>query len=386
MIININWENILINKEGYQADLFASFDHTVIEEEIKSNQKDFDFDIREYTVDFLVQQFDPNPNGNSDIYIPEYQRDDVWTDEQKSLFIESLLIGLPIPYIFVADVDETEDPEADGRIEIIDGAQRTRTIYQFRNNLLKLKSMEKIPSLEGARYSDLPIARQRRFNRTTVRLIELTNINEDGRRLMFDRLNSGGSPLTEMEKRLGTESGEFIKFLRRLADTTAFIELTPMASTKSSRRERTEYVLRFFAYREHYLNFEKSVRDFLNDYLDIKSQNFTETEAIRLENMFNEMLDFVKNNFPYEFRKSRNAKNVSRIRFEATAVGSSLAITQNPELKKLKSINTNWAYEEPFLTMMRSDASNSKPKVKARIEFVRNKLMGLDTDELSQYY
>ncbi|EXE02305.1 hypothetical protein J556_3608 [Acinetobacter baumannii 1096934] len=58
----------MINKEGYQADLFASFDHTVIEEEIKSNQKDFDFDIREYTVDFLVQQFDPNPNGNSDIY------------------------------------------------------------------------------------------------------------------------------------------------------------------------------------------------------------------------------------------------------------------------------------------------------------------------------
>ncbi|MDC5345564.1 DUF262 domain-containing protein, partial [Acinetobacter baumannii] len=109
------------------------FNHELIEQQIKSNQKDFDFDIREYTIEFLVQQFDPDPKGNSDIYIPEYQRDDVWTDKQKSLFIESLLIGLPIPYIFVADVDEIEEQDSDGRVEIIDGAQRTRTIHQFKH-------------------------------------------------------------------------------------------------------------------------------------------------------------------------------------------------------------------------------------------------------------
>lgn len=368
-----------------QTDLFSTFDHVLIEEQIKSNQKDFDFDIREYTVDFLVQQFNPNPNGDSDIFIPEYQRDDVWTDKQKSLFIESLLIGLPIPYIFVADVDDSEE-DADGRIEIIDGAQRTRTIYQFRKNKLKLCDMERLPSLEGATYSDLPIARQRRFNRTTVRLIELKDINEDGRRLMFDRLNSGGSPLTEMEKRLGTESGKFIEFLRRLANDQDFIALTPMANKKETRRERAEYVLRFFAYRENYLNFEKSVKDFLNDYLELKSKNFTDAEEQKLETLFYEMLSFVKTHFDYQFRKAKNAKNVSRIRFEATAVGASLALNQNPLLNSVKSMDLTWAYQEPFLTMMRSDASNSKPKVKARIEFVQNKLLGLDTDELTQYY
>lgn len=368
-----------------QGELFSSFDHLLIEDEIKRNQKDFDFDIREYTVDFLVQQFDPNPNGESDIFIPEYQRDDVWSDKQKSLFIESLLIGLPIPYIFVADVDENEI-DSDGRIEIIDGAQRTRTIYQFRNNKLKLCNMERLPSLEGAKYSDLPVARQRRFNRTTVRLIELKNINEDGRRLMFDRLNSGGSPLTEMEKRLGTESGQFIEFLRRLASDERFMNLTPMANKKETRRERPEYVLRFFAYRENYLNFDKSVKDFLDQYLESKSISFNEREEARLESMFFNMLDFVEKNFPYQFRKSLNARNVSRIRFEATAVGTSLALSENPALVNLDQGYQNWAYEEPFLTMMRSDASNSKPKVRARIEYVRNKLMGLDTDELTEYY
>lgn len=176
------------------------FNHELIEQQIKSNQKDFDFDIREYTIEFLVQQFDPDPKGNSDIYIPEYQRDDVWTDKQKSLFIESLLIGLPIPYIFVADVDEIEEQDSDGRVEIIDGAQRTRTIHQFKHNNLTLIGLEKLPALEGAKFNDLPLSRQRRFNRSSVRLIELKNINEEGRRLMFDRLNTGGSPLTDMER------------------------------------------------------------------------------------------------------------------------------------------------------------------------------------------
>lgn len=353
-----------------------TFDHELIEQEIKTNQKDFDFDIREYTVDFLVQQFDPNPNGNSDIFIPEYQRDDVWTEEQKSLFIESLLIGLPIPYIFVADVDETEEKDADGRIEIIDGSQRTRTIYQFRMDNLKLKGLERLPSLEGAKYSDLPSSRQRRFNRTSIRLIELKDINEDGRRLMFDRLNSGGTQLTDMEKRLGTEGGDFIKFLHKLADNEQFKELTPMSKTKVSRRERTEYVLRFFSYLENYNNFEKSVRLFLNEYLDEKSKNFTKAEAKRLTIIFNNMLKFTYLNFPNGFRKSPGSKVVSRIRFEATAVGTALALAENPRLIQ-SHINTDWAYDDSvFLNMMRSDASNSKPKVKARIEYVQNKLLG----------
>lgn len=355
----------------------SSFNHDKIEQEIRENQKDFDFDIREYTVDFLVQQFDPDPKGNSDIFIPEYQRDDVWSDHQKSLFIESLLIGLPIPYIFVADVDETKEKDADGRIEIIDGSQRTRTIYQFRKDNLTLHGLERLPSLEGACYSDLPPARQRRFNRTSIRLIELKDINEDGRRLMFDRLNSGGTQLTDMEKRLGTEGGDFIKFLHQLANNELFKQLTPMSKTKISRRERTEYVLRFFAYLENYQNFDKSVREFLNVYLDSKSLTFNKPEAKRLKNIFENMLRFIHFNFPNGFRKSPGSKVVSRIRFEATAVGTALALIENPDLNK-KQINTDWAYEDDlFLGMMRSDASNSKPKVKARIEYVKEKVLGV---------
>lgn len=353
----------------------TQFNLELIESQIKENQKDFDFDIREYTIEFLVQQFDPNPNGQSDIFIPEYQRDDVWNNKQKSLFIESLLIGLPIPYIFVADVDENELLDSDGRIEIIDGAQRTRTIHQFKNNQLKLIGLERLPALEGATFNDLPTPRQRRFNRSSVRLIELKNINEDGRRLMFDRLNTGGSPLTDMEKRIGTETNPMISFIRQLANSVEFKRLIPLPEAKIKRREHEEYVLRFFAYKDNYLNFDKSVRDFLDEYLSNMEATFDDNKKSEYSRIFFDMLNFVDKNFPNGFRKSPGSTVVSRIRFEATAVGSALALATQPNLRDVPSIDTNWAYDEPFLGMMRSDASNSRPKVKARIEHVTNKLL-----------
>lgn len=353
------------------------FDHESIEQQIKGNQKDFDFDIREYTVDVLTQQFNPNPSGDSDIFIPEYQRDDVWSIKQKSLLIESLLIGLPIPYIFVADVDETIEKDADGRVEIIDGAQRTRTIYQFKNNQFALTGLERLPALEGAYFRDLPHSRQRRFGRTTIRLIELKNINEDGRRLMFDRLNSGGSPLRDMEKRIGVINDPIIQLIRKLADSEQFKRLVPLPEIKLNRKEHEEYVLRFFAYKTNYLNFGHYVTDFLNDYIKNMENIFDEKVAAYYENIFYKTLDFVERNFPNGFRKSPKSKIVSRIRFEATAVGVALALEANPQLEA-QTIDTDWAYtDENFLMMMRSDASNSRPKVKARIEFVRDKVLGL---------
>ncbi len=353
-----------------------AFDHELIEQQIKGNQKDFDFDIREYTVDVLTQQFDPNPLGESDIFIPEYQRDDVWNVKQKSLLIESLLIGLPIPYIFVADIDETIEQDADGRVEIIDGAQRTRTIYQFKNNQFPLTGLERLPALEGAYFRDLPHSRQRRFGRTTIRLIELKNINEDGRRLMFDRLNSGGSPLKDMEKRIGVISDPIIQFIRELADSEQFKRLVPLPEAKLNRKEHEEYVLRFFAYKSNYLNFGHYVTDFLNNYIKDMEDTFNPIIASQYRETFFATLNFVEKNFPNGFRKSPKSKVVSRIRFEATAVGVALALEENPQLQS-QSINTDWAYtDENFLVMMRSDASNSRPKVKARIEFVRDKVLG----------
>ena len=87
------------------------------EEQIKTLRKEVDYDTRDYAIDFLVQQFKEN-----EFYIPyEYQRQFIWDEQNKNRFIESILLGLPIPFMFFSDTD-------DGRCEIIDGAQRTCTL------------------------------------------------------------------------------------------------------------------------------------------------------------------------------------------------------------------------------------------------------------------
>lgn len=367
-----------------QPNFSALFDEKTIKSEISSNQKQFDFDIREYPLEVLVQKFNPSKETDPEIFIPEYQREFIWSEEQQSLFIESLLIGLPIPYIFVADIADDEQDYAEGRIEIVDGAQRMQTIYAYMNNKLRLKGMQRLPSLEESFFSDLPMAPQRRFKRTTVRLIELKNIDEDGRRMMFNRLNTGGTKLEDMEVRIGSENSHFVNFIRLLAEDNLSKELIPLGAKKEKHREREEFILRFFAYRERYQQFgqrddgttDNSVVGFLDDYIKHmdRTNYFSQTIQDEMKSQYFDMLRFVKENFSCGFRKSRSSKVVTRIRFEAIAVGSSLALAENP---KLKPNDTNWAYtDKVFLTMIRSDASNSKPKIVNRIEFVKNKLLG----------
>ncbi|PKH79988.1 DUF262 domain-containing protein [Psychrobacter sp. 4Bb] len=366
---------------SYQNQLFSKIDIIEAEAEIKDNQKQFDFDIREYPIEVISEKFNPSQQ-DPEIFIPDYQREFVWTEKQKSLFIESLLIGLPIPYLFVADIDEDEDPYTEGNVEVIDGAQRIQTIYAYLNDNLTLVGMERLKILEGSIFSDLPPVRQKRFKRSTVRMIELQNVDEDARRLMFDRLNSGGTKLTDMEKWIGTKDSDFIAFIRRLASDEKFLTMTPMPESKVKRRERTEYVLRFFAYRDRYLDFGKrkdgtkdnSVLGFLDDYIGDMDQRFDSNKKIELEKEFSDMLEFVQKYFPNGFRKSATSKSVSRIRFEAMSVGTSLALSED---SSISPTDNYWAYEDPdFLAMIRSDASNSRPKIKKRIEFVKNKLLG----------
>jgi len=355
------------------SNLEVSFES--IEKQIESEKKEFDFDIREYPLEFLQQQFNPSiESGNEpDLYIPDYQRNFVWTQKQQSLFIESLLIGLPVPYIFGADINSDED-SGDGRVEIIDGAQRVQTIDAFLTGKLSLVGMEKLPILENKTYYDLPPARQRRFKRTTIRMIELSNINEDGRRLMFDRLNTGGTKLSDMEKRRGTSNSPFMKLVDELAKDQLTIDLTPLPEAKLKRREREEYVLRFFAYLNNYQNFVKSVQEFLAEYI-IQADKDIPHKTAEYKKIFMETFSFIKNNFAYGFRRTANANVVSRVRFEAIAVGTALAIQEDPTLLDKENINVDWAYENEFLSMIRSDASNSRPKVIMRIEYVKDKLL-----------
>ncbi len=94
------------------------------EMEIREKQKPVDYDTKEYPVEILVQKYlEGKDDDTNELFIPDYQREMAWDEARQSKFIESVLLGLPIPYIFVADIREGEETDL-ARLEIIDGSQR----------------------------------------------------------------------------------------------------------------------------------------------------------------------------------------------------------------------------------------------------------------------
>ena len=335
----------------------------VAEEEILNEQKIVDYDTREYPVEVIVQKYmQAIEDEENELFIPNYQRDFTWSKKRQSKFIESVMLGLPIPYIFTADCGE--------RIEIVDGSQRIRTLAAFLNSELTLESLEKLKSLNGFTYNDLNLSRQRRFNRKSLRMIELTEKADAGVRLdIFERINTGSDVLKDMEVRKGVFAGPFYDFVSECAKNEKFLILCPISKIRADREEAGELVLRFFAYSEKYLKFGHRVNKFLDDYTKEKKARF-DSDALRQS--FENMLDFVEKYFPYGFKKSEKAITTPRVRFEALSVGVHLALQKKLDLVPPK---IDWLDSEEFKVHTRSDASNSRPKIKARIEFVRDKLL-----------
>ena len=347
-----------------------------IEQQIEKKQKVLDFEIREYPVGVLVGKYTNPPEGGletdePELYVPDYQRDYIWSDKQKSEFIESLIINLPVPYLYVADNKET------GRIEIIDGSQRIRTLEEFVRQNLMLSNLTQIPSLNGYTFNNLPRPTRMRFLRKTMRMIELSyQMDEEGRRELFRRLNSGGTLLKDMEKREGIRDGAFLQFINRLSENELFKQLCPISATKLKHGESRELVLRFFAYLDEYENFIIEVYEFLDNYLDKKNKEPVANYATQ-EQEFLRMLNFIQACIPMGFRKRPNDSSVPRIRFEALAIGAALALRENPQLQPpTPAVMQQLLNSKELLYHTCSDASNSKPRVKARLELVRDFLLG----------
>lgn len=358
-----------------QNELFPIFtddQKAAAEEQIMARQKETDFDIREYPVEVIISKFTEKIiDDKAELFIPDYQRELIWKEHQQARFIESILLNLPIPYLYVADVMSGDN---EGRLEIVDGSQRIRTLVRFVNNELKLDRLEILDQLNGFRFCDLPTPRQLRFRRKTLRMIELIEVDEEARRQLFDRLNSGGTQLKDMEQRFGSRDGRFIDLIRRVAADQRFRQLCPISPVRIKHREYEEMVLRFYAYRDRYQEFNKRVDDFLDDYLDFMNQaDFDQAEC---ETHFTQMLDFVERYFPDHFRKGPSNSSVPRIRFEAISVGISLALQITPNLVPA---DMGWLNSDEFQRLTRSDASNSRPRVIDRIHFVRDNLLGRPT-------
>ena len=342
---------------------------SISSKQISEKKQEIKYDTRDYVIGYLVNQFE-----EEEFYVPrEYQRNFIWTNTDKSYFIESVLMGLPIPFMFFADT-------SDGKIEIVDGAQRTQTLVQFAQNELKLNDLEILTDSNGLSFSDLDIAVQRRFLNTNIRVVYLEEgTTKNVRQEIFKRINTSGRLANPAEIRRGSFDGPFKVFLEECAQNALFKKLAPRSKELEDRYEGFELVLRFFAYTDNYKDdfndYDGNVTKFLDKYFEQKNKVFNnKTITNSYKRRFEKMLKYTEKLLGERgFRKSLKAKSTPRARFEALAVGISIALEENP---KLPVRDASWIDDEDFLIVTKSDAANNKSNLKRRINFVKDKLLG----------
>lgn len=334
---------------------------------------------------------------------PDYQRLFQWSEGARSRFIESLLLEMPVPPIYMVE-------EEDNRKLLIDGLQRLSSYLHFRGMLdaphltpaikfgdkLKLVDCDIIPELNGKTYDDLGAALQIKLKRSFVRT-EVVRKGSDShfKYHMFKRLNTGGEPLTPQQLRNCTIrllDAKYIDFINDLASNDA--NFKTCTSTLSDEQRINSYdkelVLRFFALKNSLISFKHDVSEFLTEYLERAS--FPESkgnidiasERTDFEKTFRVLADTLGEDAFGRADKQRK-KVISAFavyHFEAFTIGLQQVLSRidpekNDQIALLKREFLAIKLDQEFVTLTTGGGKNSPGLLKSRIEFVANRLRAL---------
>lgn len=339
------------------------------EAQIVNASKSIEYYVSEYTIELLAKKLD-----DGDFDIPDYQREFTWEINRQSKFIESILMGLPIPFLFFWEIPDT------GKLEIVDGSQRLRTIQAFMHGKLILNNLEKFNLLNGFSYNDLKTSRQRKFRNKSIRGIILSEKADIEARLdLFERINTGSKVANFAEIRRAALSGAFMQMIIDLSKENGIADMLPVSKKRENEREREELITRFFAYSDGLEEYDEKPKDFLYNYIKKMNSLFNENPSLKEEYMkkLNKVFSFIKNYFPYGFKKTLTSNSTPRARFESIAIGCHLALQVNPNLKPTKANIEMLLDSEEFKNEVRSDGANAKSRLNGRINITRNILLGV---------
>lgn len=193
---------------------------------------------------------------------PEWQRKYVWKEKRASRLIESFLMDLPIPVVYLAATDT-------GNSEVIDGLQRLTSVFKYFANEYPLIGLEMRSDLNGKRFEDLSSTDQAKLEDATLQTLELPkHTRSDLRFLIFERLNTGGVKLNEMEIRNCLYRGSLNNLLKELAELDEFKSCVNQKNLGERMQDRW-LALRFLAfYEKTYIKAKKGLKAFCNDFLE----------------------------------------------------------------------------------------------------------------------
>jgi len=340
------------------------------------------YDIAVYPADYTLSVLVEKVN-NGDIIIPEFQRGYVWDIKRASKLIESFLLGLPVPPIYLY-------MRPDGKLLIIDGHQRTKTIQYFFKGIfpygkrykqfrLKLNSYKRKSKWHGRSFEDLPEEDKRFLENSIMRAFIVRQIKPDDDTSMFyifERLNTGGLPLYPMEIRKALYYGNFFKLMEELNTLREWRKIIG-SEKQDSRLRDIEYILRFFALYENWQSYEAPMKSFLTDYMS-RNKSIPHEKYMHFKEVFHKTVNLIYSSLgskPFHTVKGEFvSKDVNKKRLNLAVLDSVMVNTavyiNNLNEEKLTSIYNVLKVHQPFIeNIKRRDTTRTKT-LKERIEIV----------------
>jgi uncharacterized protein with ParB-like and HNH nuclease domain len=328
---------------------------------------------------------------DGDLLKPELQRKYVWSRVEASRFIDSILLGLPVPSIFFAK-------EENETMLIIDGYQRIMTVNDYvkgtftgDGKVFKLSNTENInPRWRGKAFVELEPEEKRKIKNTTIHAIIFEQKhpkNDTGMYQIFERINTGGRTLKPQEIRNCIYQGKCNDLLIELNKNNDWRKIVGLKD-EDSRMADIELILRFFAMKDLHFRKEKehtqvNLTKYLNDYMGDK-KNITSEEYNSMKNQFVKMIEFCNEKFSENSFKNIKkgtvefVKKVNPAIFDAVAVSTIYAIEKNHSFEECN-------YIEKYINLLNTDefmdaASNRTTNIeniKKRIKLASNILYGV---------
>lgn len=349
---------------------------------------DSEREIRTSAVDFSFGELLNLHRDHEIIIRPEYQRLFRWSNEQRSRLIESIVMGLPIPPIFLIENE-------DGILELIDGLQRTSSVLQFLDHdavsqpELVLQGCDFLLSLNGLTFKDLDTSVKLKIKRTPIRA---TIINKSGdpfvKYELFKRLNTGGSLLSAQEirncsSRMVDGGAEFYELLQDLSQDANFVKaVSRLPVSMVEQRANEELVLRFFALIEAIDGFKGNIEEWLDGYMEAVLFKKIDFDYVGLNSKFKTTFSVIADKFDDQAftRFNSHGEATGRLApayFEAVCTAVARHIDQISNiasdilLDRLKS-----AFDSVEFKAATGPGANTIPKLHSRIRVVTEYLLG----------
>lgn len=287
-----------VDNELFYEEEIEEMDENARKLNISSFQNTSTFNI-DLNIDTVVSYY----NRKKFVFDPEFQRRNVWDDNRKSKFIESLILNIPTPSILLADDKKRNE------FIIIDGKQRLSTIIDFispanSGNGFKLKNLEILQELNGYNYEKLLNDEEKieflsQLQNYPIKTSIVRNYDDALLYFIFARLNSGSVPLSTQELRHTIFPGDFSIFInKKSAENLNLKKILKLKKDKVDvRMKDAELLCRYYAFKYYLEQYDNTV----GSLLDITYEKLNSTWQLRKDEIEKDLLEFDKSvEFIYE--------------------------------------------------------------------------------------